>query len=299
MVSDDECYQLMNDLNQARQAIGKVIDHTNSLAANIDFEDFQGLALQFRDFDYNNFVKAIALAVKAARDMIAMPGVNAWNVNINVKPQIQAQCHNMRRAMDAAKIDNTPKLPEAKPVELTGPEWLAQRFAEFYAAGKMSGNFAPIWSKQVYGETLPELTALNRALGAHPGFEDGPKDIARRETTNIFIGSIYATAKVDGINTAKTWHEDGQTFQDIVKPNPNPTEPSIKTSPERDALAERIREHNATSTTKFTFDVAAEWHRARSLAAIHAYARLVLAAEPKPEPQAIPTMKFITTLEEI
>jgi len=284
MVSDDECYQLMNDLNQARQAIGKVIDHTNSLAANIDFEDFQGIAKQFADFDYNNFVKAIALAVKAARDMIAMPGVNAWNVNINVKPQIQAQCHNMRRAMDAAKIDNTPKLPEAKPVELTGPEWLAQRFAEFYTGGKVSGNFAPIWSKQVYGESLPELTALNRALGKHPEFHPGAQVIARRECTNIFIGEIYRTAKVDGINTAKSWHEEGQTFH---------------AQEERDSLAERIREHNATSTTKFTFDVATEWHRARSLAAIHAYARLVLAAESKPETQAIPKTKFITKLEEI
>jgi len=214
------------------------------------------------------------------------PGVNAWNVNINVKPQIQAQCHVMRRAMDAAKLDSTPRLPEAKPVEITGPEWLDQRFTEFYAAGRFSGNFSPIWSKQVYGESLPELTALNRALAAHPDFHDGAKDIARRECTNLFIGRIYSVAKVDSINSAKSWHEPGQTFQ---------------ASPERDALAERIREHNATSTTKFSFEVESEWFRCRAIAAIHAYARLVIPPEPtKPTTtSAAAVSPMITNLNEI
>lgn len=260
MLNNHEIIDLQTDLNQARQAIGKIIDMSNTLANDSDFEDFQRLAKQFPELDYENFRRAIAEAMRNAKRIIS-EGTSNWQVNISPIPEVRSQLNLIQQALNAAKIDSTPRLEAPKPVELTGPEWLAQRFAEFYTGGNLAGNFAPIWSKQVYGEGLPELTALNRELGKHPNFHEGARDNARRECTNIFIGEIYRTAKVDGINTAKTWHEEGQTFH---------------AQDERDALAERIREHNATSTTKFTFDVSAEWHRARSLAAIHAYARLVL-----------------------
>lgn len=283
-ISDHEIIDLQTDLNQARQAIGKVIDMSNTLANDSDFEDFQRLAKQFPELDYENFRRAIAEAMRNAKRIIS-EGTSSWQVNISPIPEVRQQLNLIQQAINAAKINSTPRLPEAKPVELTGPEWLEQRFPEFYAAGKFSGNFSPIWSKQVYGESLPELTALNRALAAHPDFHDGAKDIARRETTNLFIGRIYSVAKVDSINSAKSWHEPGQTFQ---------------TSPERDALAERIREHNATSTTKFSFEVESEWFRCRAIAAIHAYARLVLQSEStKPTTSAATVSPMITNLEEI
>lgn len=298
MLNNHEIIDLQTDLNQARQAIGKIIDMSNTLANDSDFEDFQRLAKQFPELDYENFRRAIAEAMRNAKRIIS-EGTSNWQVNISPIPEVRSQLNLIQQALNAAKIDSTPRLEAPKPVELTGPEWLAQRFADFYNGGKVAGNFAPIWNRKVY-TTGVELKAINDALRAHPEFHEGAQEIARRERANIFIGSIYTAAKVCGINTAKTWHEPGQTFQDIVKPNPNPSEPPIRTSPERDALAERIREHNATNTTKMEFDTETEYARAGALAAIHAYARLVLPQPEQPKPAGLAgKIVNIKTLEDI
>jgi len=299
MVNDQEQYEILKMLNQARQALGKQVDMSNTLAMSSDLTEIERCAKQFPELDFQNWERAISEALISARRILSEGNFKLWDININPVPEIRQQLNLIQQALNAAKIDNAPRLTEPKPPMLSGPEWLAQEFANFYESGRYTGTFAPIWAKNIFGDDLPQLTALNRALAVHPDFHKGAQEIARKECASMFISKIYSTAKADGIHAAKMWHEPGQTFQDIIKPGLLPNDPPIRTSPERDALTAKIDEHNATSITKFSFKVESEWLRCRAMAAIHAYARLVLPPEAKPQTKPISKSTLIANLEDI
>jgi len=284
MVNEEEQYEILKMLNQARQALGKQIDMSNTLAMGSDLSEIEKCAKQFPELDLNKWERAISEALICARRVLSEGNFKLWDININPIPEIRSQLNLIQRAINANKVDNTPRLEAPKPPMLSGPEWLIQEFANFYASGKYTGTFAPIWAKNIFGDDLPQLTAIRNALAAHPDFHEGAQDVARRESTSLFVSAIYATAKADGINAAKLWHEQGQTFQ---------------AKPERDLLAYKVDEHNATSITKFSFKVESEWLRCRAMAAIHAYARLALPPEAKPQTKPISKSTLIANLEDI
>jgi len=284
MINEEDQYEILKMLNQARQALGKQIDMSNTLAMGSDLGEIEKCAKQFPELDLNKWERAISEALISARRVLSEGNFKLWDININPIPEIRSQLNLIQRAINANKVDNAPRLEAPKPPMLSGPEWLAQEFANFYASGRYTGTFAPIWAKNIFGDDLPQLTAIRNALAAHPDFHEGAQDVARRESTSLFVSAIYATAKADGINAAKLWHEQGQTFQ---------------AKPERDLLAYKIDEHNATSITKFSFKVESEWLRCRAMAAIHAYARLALPPEAKPQTKPIAKATLFTNLEDI
>lgn len=284
MINDQEQWQALQDLNQARQALGKQVDLENSLAMASDLSEIERIAKQFPELDYENFRRAISESLITARRVLSEGNFKLWDININPIPEVRSQLNLIQRAINAGKVASTPQLQAAKPAILSGDEWLAQAFPDFYASGKFTGTFAPIWAKNIFGDDLPQLTAIRNALSAHPDFHEGAQDVARREAISLFISAIYATAKADGINPAKLWHEPGQTFQ---------------AKPERDLLTYKIDEHNATTVAKFSFKVETEWLRCRAMAAIHAYARLTIKPESKQPATTAGLAKIVTKLEDV
>ena len=257
MISRDEVYQLLQDLNKARLALGVSPTTINDFSNKVELDELERLATQFKELEFPQFERAIANALIKKQELKDAPGVNSYGLTISIT-DIRGQ---LNLILSAQRKDFLPALPESKPETLSGAEWITRHLEQTFRNAAAAGwhVFPPIWANQE--KWMAEaMSIIGRELSAM----DFNKENAIRETKSDYLSrfkNVLETGQID----LQRWYEIMSGFD-------------CYNSAHRSDLAAKIKAWNETHSTKIDFDPIREFDITRKFVIVKTYCRLKFGA---------------------
>lgn len=258
MISEQDCLELIRNMNKARQAVGQYVDETNELTMQVDFDEFMALGRMFQTFSITDFTKAMTLAVQKKREQMN-DGMDPKRIQINPS-DLKPHCHTMilaKRTQEQA----APQLEAPKPKGLPEDEsFFTEVFPTMWSNYLKYGRscLIPIWRKEV-SPNLWQIKEMSARLSADANFNEQLKDNARRLVSNMTIDDLMVAQKTAGCSEWLLLHEQGMDYNNEQA---------------RQRLTERIARHNSTKPTSIDFDVEASFKRNKMVAVVLSFGYL-------------------------